>query len=131
MLSLYPHDLVIQKTREQWISYKNKPSAKCYLNSFPQIESLKCDVELNIGMKKIISFSILILFKLYLYRIIYSWAQTCSQDLLINMWWFCFNSNLEMWMKWKCSPKYLNILICLIVRPLNGKLVFVSLWGHL
>lgn len=53
MLSLYPRDLVIQKTREQWSNYKNEPSAKCYVNSFPQIKSLKGEAEVNTGMKKI------------------------------------------------------------------------------
>lgn len=75
MLPLYPRDLVIQQTREQWSSYKNEPSAECYLNSFPQIKSLKGNAEVNIGMKKIN-------FILYISWIIYSWARTCSQDLI-------------------------------------------------
>lgn len=105
----------------QWSSYKNEQSAECSLNNFPQLKSLKGNAKVNIGMKK----TNCILYVIF--WITYSWAQTCSQDFIDQHVLFLFNSNFSG----KSSPKYFNVLICIILRPLNEKLIFISLWGHL
>ena len=112
---------MIQQTSGQWSSYKKEQSAEWCLNNFPQAKSFKGNAEATWAWKKEICILCVISW------ITYSRAQTCSQDFIDHGVDSFFSSKFI----WKFSPKYFNILFCIILSPVNENLVFISFWGHL